>query len=96
MAIRKKNNIAYETGVEVADEFCTIMKNKGYKTGIYASLNWLNGPLKSPLLNKYDKWVAQWNNICEYGGSYVMWQYTNSGAVYGINGRVDMNLWYNK
>lgn len=91
-----ENGIPYESGVEVADEFCSIMKAKGYQTGIYASLSWLNGPLKNPLLDQYDKWVAQWNHVCEYGGSYVMWQYTSSGAVAGITGNVDMNLWYKK
>lgn len=89
-----KNEIPYETGVEVADEFCTIMKSKGYNTGIYASLSWLEGPLNDPLLDKYDKWVAQWNSVCEYGGSYIMWQYTSSGSVSGIEGNVDMNLWF--
>lgn len=93
---KKRNGIPYETGVEVADEFCTIMKSKGYSTGIYASLSWLNGPLKDPLLDKYDKWVAQWNDVCEYGGKYVMWQYTSSGTVSGITGNVDMNLWFKK
>lgn len=93
---KARNGIPYESGVEVADEFCSIMKARGYQTGIYASLSWLNGPLKNPLLDQYDKWVAQWNNVCEYGGSYVMWQYTSSGAVAGITGNVDMNLWYKK
>jgi len=29
-------------------------------------------------------------------GRYVMWQYTSSGSVAGINGRVDMNICYKK
>ena len=91
---KKRNGIPYESGVEVCDEFCTIIANKGYYTGIYANLNWLTGPLNNPILEKYNKWVAQWNSVCEYGGTYVMWQYTSSGAVTGIEGNVDMNLWF--
>ena len=91
---KQRNNIPYSAGVEVCDEFCKIMESKGYYTGIYANLDWLTGPLNNPLLSKYNKWVAQWNDVCEYGGTYVMWQYTSSGTVAGIEGNVDMNLYY--
>ena len=90
---KQKNGIPYSAGVEICDEFCKIMESKGYYTGIYANLDWLTGPLNDPMLEKYNKWVAQWNSVCEYGGTYVMWQYTSSGTVSGIEGNVDMNLW---
>jgi GH25 family lysozyme M1 (1,4-beta-N-acetylmuramidase) len=47
---------------------------------------------------KYPLWVAEWgvsrpsvpaNNWA--GRSYSVWQYTSSGRVAGISGRVDMN-----
>ncbi len=41
--------------------------------------------LNSPLLDKYDKWVAQWNSICTYKKPYGIWQYTDSLAVSGKN-----------
>lgn len=92
-----RNGIAYETGVEVGDEFCKTLKAAGYSNvGIYASLTWLNGPLNNSMLDSYPKWVAQWNTVCEYQKSYVMWQYTSSGQVSGIVGNVDMDLYYKK
>ena len=65
--------------------FCGAMEAAGVYAGIYASLSWLNGKLDSPLLDKYDKWVAQWNSICTYKKPYGIWQFTDSLAVSGKN-----------
>ena len=65
--------------------FCGAMEAAGVYAGIYASLSWLNGKLNSPLLDKYDKWVAQWNSICTYKKPYGIWQFTDSLAVSGKN-----------
>ena len=65
--------------------FCGAMEAAGVYAGIYASLSWLNGKLNSPLLGKYDKWVAQWNSICTYKKPYGIWQFTDSLAVSGKN-----------
>lgn len=80
-----------------ATEFCTYIKNKGYKAGIYANKNWL--------LNKIDVnnlfknimpciWLAEWNNNPTYKGRYSIWQYTSKGNVNGIKGNVDLNYLY--
>ncbi len=91
---KKRNDITYESGVQVANEFCTILMNNGYKAGIYASLSWLNSYLNNNILFKYDKWVAQWNSTCDYKNKYIMWQYTSRGTVNGILGNVDMDRYY--
>ena len=65
--------------------FCGAMEAAGVYAGIYASLSWLNGKLDSPLLDKYDKWVAQWNSICTYKKPDGIWQFTDSVAVSGKN-----------
>lgn len=85
-----------ETLVNICVEFCDKMIKNGYKTGIYASLSWFKNQLNDSKLDKYDKWVAQWNDKCSYTKDYVMWQYTSSGLVDGINGRTDMNIMYLK
>ena len=97
MDIRKKNGMPSDkTLVNICVEFCDKMIKNGYKAGIYASLSWFNNQLKDSKLDKYDKWVAQWNDKCSYTKDYVMWQYTSSGLVDGINGRTDMNIMYLK
>ena len=40
-------------------------------------------------------WVAQYNDLCELSHKdYQFWQFTNSGTVPGIEGDVDINVWY--
>lgn len=80
---------------QIAQTFCNRMEAVGFKSGIYANLNWLNNYLDSPSLSGYDHWVAQYNWRCDYAGSYSFWQYSSSGNVPGVNGRCDMNYCFN-
>ena len=76
------------SGVDVvatSQTFCDAMENAGYYAGIYASLSWLNNQLGSSKLDKYDKWVAQWNSSCTYKKSYGIWQYTDKLVISGKN-----------
>lgn len=76
------------SGVDVvatSQTFCDAMENAGYYAGIYASLSWLNGSLSSSKLDKYDKWVAQWNSSCTYKKAYGIWQYTDKLVIGGKN-----------
>ena len=81
--------------VRICVRFCNTIEANGYNAGIYASLSWLNNQLNDSRLDKYEKWVAQWNPICTYSKRFVMWQYTSQGTVNGIDGYVDMNKYYN-
>ena len=79
------------------NEFAKYVKNKGYQSGVYANVNWLKNELNPSDFDKdLSVWVAQYNNECQYTGKYDIWQYTSSGKVNGISGRVDMNYLYNE
>ena len=88
-------NFSKDKLAQIAQTFCNRMEAVGFKSGIYANLNWLNNYLDSPSLNGYDHWVAQYNWHCDYAGSYSFWQYSSSGNVPGVNGRCDMNYCFN-
>ena len=45
-------------------------------------------------LGAYDKWVARYGSTPKYVPEYQVWQFSSSGAVKGINGRVDMDISY--
>lgn len=75
-----------------AQIFGDIIEAAGYWCGIYANKNWWENYLVG--LERYTKWVAQYNSQCTYGGSYDMWQYTSAGSIPGISGNVDMNHCY--
>ena len=83
-----------QTGaVERANVFGDIIEKAGYWCGVYANLNWWNNYLKG--LERFTKWVAQYNKTCDYKGAHLdIWQYSSKGKVDGIGGNVDMNECY--
>jgi len=91
----------YLTGAqrtEIAEAFCDTIRSAGYTPMIYSSKSWFendNFLITSRLAPKYHIWVAHWGvEQTSYRGRYDMWQYTSSGSVPGIPGRVDMNISY--
>ena len=68
----------------------------GYECGVYASKSWFAGNLNDADLESYClRWVAQWADRLTYTGHDVaLWQYTNNGAVAGVEGRVDLSRCY--
>lgn len=78
----------------VIDNFVFGLNNLGYKNvGVYGNLYMLTkGSLSYE--KKYPVWVAQYNDKCDYEGEYKGWQYTSDGHIDGIDGRVDMNIFY--
>lgn len=79
---------------QICDAFCRTIKAGGFRTGVYANLSTLNAYLPSDLYKRWSIWVAQYNSKCNYKHPYLMWQYTSSGKVNGIPGRIDMNYYY--
>lgn len=84
----------------IAVAFLTRIKKTGYKVGIYCNLDWYNNAL-SDVLKQYDCWIARYP--ANDNGSVqerlrpnvgVGWQYSSKGEVSGINGSVDMNVFY--
>lgn len=84
----------------IAVAFLTRIKKAGYKVGIYCNLDWYNSVL-SDVLKQYDCWIARYP--ASDNGSVqerlrpnvgVGWQYSSKGKVNGINGNVDMNVFY--
>jgi GH25 family lysozyme M1 (1,4-beta-N-acetylmuramidase) len=93
-----------ETLQDMCYEFCEIVENAGYYSGIYASLSWFNNQLAGGRLSRFDKWIAQWPtsgglqrglavNSDERSG-WSMWQFTSQGEFDGYNGYLDTNYAY--
>ncbi len=77
----------------IVKAFCEEAENLGYKAGIYANKSWMTNKLNMSEFEGFTKWLAQYRaEGPTYNGEYSIWQYTSSGAVDGINGRVDMNI----
>lgn len=72
--------------------FCDYVKSKGYKTGIYANIDYYRNWYAADTLSKYPVWLADYNGGPDY--KCLCQQFTSSGKVNGISGNVDMNYWY--
>ena len=74
--------------------FCNYVRSKGYTPMIYSYMNALTKKFDTAKFGNERIWLAQYNDEVTYKGKYHMWQYTSSGSVPGISGRVDMNVAY--
>ncbi len=70
----------------IANSFCSVINTAGYYPMVYASRNWFVQRMGDVA---WDKWVAQYNTVNTMPFSYGVWQYSSSGSVNGISGRVD-------
>ncbi len=77
------------TCTAMANTFCNIISAAGYTPILYTYTNFYKSHFTSALA--YDKWIAQYSDHNDIAG-WAIWQYSSSGAVAGINGRVDMNI----
>lgn len=82
--------------------FLTRIKKAGYKVGIYCNYDWYKNTL-TDTLRKYDCWIANYPKKELDNGTLqerlrvpigVGWQYSERGKVSGINGNVDMDVFY--
>ena len=82
----------------VAQAFLVKMKALGGRGGVYANLTWWNNYLADTAKNYSSNpfWIAQYNSTMDYkpADCMGMWQYTSSGSVDGISGKVDMDKCY--
>ncbi len=90
----RANKLSVVQRTAIAKAFCETVRNAGYMPGIYSNYYWLRDNLNMSQLEMYSVWVAHYATSCGYPGRYDMWQYTSSGSVPGIKGKVDLNISY--
>ena len=94
-------NIIYHTNkaqrTQMVLAFKKIVENAGYDFVLYTSKSWLDSYFYNNKFKNMNIWVAQWKvPKCTYTGEgkIAMWQYSSTGKISGIIGRVDMNYCY--
>lgn len=86
--------VSKTTLTDCAIAFCDTVAQAGYTPMIYMGLDVGYTRLELNRLTGYDFWFAQYTsrNQPDMYYNYRIWQYTDSGSVPGIEGKVDMNL----
>ena len=77
--------------------FCAAVKDAGYTPLVYANKSDFSSLIDGASIGKsYKVWLANYTTKTTYANKYEYWQYTSSGKVNGITGKVDCNFWYTK
>ena len=61
---------------------------------IYTYTYYANTALNTAYIHQYIDWIANYS-VTERPGNYGKWQYTSKGKLPGINGNVDLSIFYN-
>lgn len=87
-----KISVAERTAV--INAFVQTIRGAGYSAMVYVNKDWMTNRINAGgLVSGSTVWLAQYRSSCTYGGSYQMWQFTESGSIPGISGNVDMSAW---
>lgn len=90
----RADNLDPATRTAVVNAFCQTIQNAGLDAGVYSGRNWYYNNLVVDEMDAPNIWLAEYRQTPLYEGRYDMWQYTSSGSVAGIEGRVDLNISY--
>ncbi len=90
----RADGLDVETRTKVCEAFCQTIEDAGYTAGVYGSRNWFHNKLRMDTLENHVIWLAEYRENPVYSGDYHFWQYTSSGSVDGIEGRVDLDISY--
>ena len=77
--------------------FCEAVESYGYESGFYSYPAFISKYINpTQISGTYNVWIAQYHKYCSYDYDYDTWQYSSGGKVDGIDGRVDVNFYYDK
>lgn len=86
-------NVSKDVLTEAAKAFCETVSWYGYTPMIYLGLDVAYNRMDLGQLSGYDRWFAQYGvTKPSMYYDYRIWQYSDSGSVPGIDGKVDMDI----
>ena len=84
-------NVSFKELTNIAYAYLNELNKKGYDTFLYSSKTYLQNIWDN---EKYDTWLAHYIDKTTYTGKYKMWQLCSDGVIDGINGYVDIDIYY--
>ena len=90
---RTANLVDPELLTACARSFCDTVAEAGYEPMVYFNGYQARDLYDLTALKKYGFWLAQYADAMDFPYAVDLWQYSETGAVDGIGGKVDLNLW---
>ncbi len=91
----RANDLTSAQRAAIASAFCDTIKNAGYTPAIYGNTAYYMSKIDfDAIVGKYSIWLAQYYKKPFFPYSFSLWQYTENGTVNGIEGSVDLNLYF--
>lgn len=88
---KRNHGLVPEQNGELLTDFCVefmqIIKDAGYKTGVYANYSYFTNILNNGRLMSFEgfnRWLAHWG-IDEPSMDCLLWQYTSDGYIEGVS-----------
>lgn len=83
-----------ETLTACAEAFCRTVAEAGYRPMVYFNPVMAYYQLDLEALKEFDFWLAMWQPEMDFPYKVNMWQYTDEGTVPGIEGKVDLDIYF--
>lgn len=91
--LSRMHGMSRQDRTSMAETFCNYIKNKGYDCAIYTYLYWSKKYYDWERLENIPVWFAQYKtDYPEYDRPFIMWQYSNTGTIDGIDAPVDLDI----
>ena len=87
-------NVDARTLTDCAKAFCKTVEQAGYEAMVYFNSYQAENSLYLEELAEYPFWLAQYDQPLDFAHRVDIWQYTDQGSVPGIQGDVDVNLYF--
>ena len=79
---------------DISKAFCRKVEEAGLETMVYFNPEQSDKQMFLEELTPFGFWLAMYTDHMDYQYKVDMWQYTNQGSVPGIQGNVDINLFF--
>ena len=83
-----------DTLTACAKAFCSAIEAGGHRSMVYFNSHVSRDLLDLKELTEYPFWFAQYREAMDFPHRVDFWQYTETGSVPGIRGKVDINLMF--
>lgn len=90
----RTNELDIDSRTDSIVGFCETVEAAGYTAMIYSNRNWFVQSVDMSRLGDYKLWLAHYTNQPDFPYEYIGWQYTDQGTLDGVDGSVDLNVWF--